>query len=91
MYWVDSRDMSADGLTKGCVSRDALHCIMNGVCHPAHPLEHWQPRQISATTGTTATGTAGGSCLADAQHCWTLGSRGSLEIIHVGISPLQLV
>ena len=30
LLWVDTRDMAADGLTKGAVARDALHEIMAG-------------------------------------------------------------
>ena len=30
LSWIDTRDMSADGLTKGAVDRAALHSIMDG-------------------------------------------------------------
>ena len=30
IFWVDTRDMCADGLTKGSVQRDALHDLMSG-------------------------------------------------------------
>ena len=31
LVWLDTRDMVADGLTKGSVDRDALHAYMNGI------------------------------------------------------------
>ena len=30
IFWVDTRDMCADGLTKGSIQRDALHDLMSG-------------------------------------------------------------
>jgi hypothetical protein len=30
IIWTDTRDMYADGLTKGVIKRDALHELMNG-------------------------------------------------------------
>ena len=30
MWWLDTRDMIADGLTKGAVDREALHQLMDG-------------------------------------------------------------
>ena len=30
IFWIDARDMAADGLTTGAVARDALHEIMEG-------------------------------------------------------------
>ena len=30
LFWVDTRDMCADGLTKGSVSRDLIHEVMQG-------------------------------------------------------------
>ena len=41
LIWLDTRDMGADGLTKGSVSRDALHQLMAGVMHILHEWEQW--------------------------------------------------
>merc|ERR1712242_334460 len=30
LFWVDTRDMCADGLTKGSVDREALQSVMDG-------------------------------------------------------------
>ena len=36
LRWVDTRDMYADGLTKGSVRRDRLRELANGTCTRAH-------------------------------------------------------
>ena len=36
MYWEDTRDMSADGLTKGTISREALRQLASGIRKIAH-------------------------------------------------------
>ncbi|MFM7983037.1 MAG: hypothetical protein ACKPKO_27310, partial [Candidatus Fonsibacter sp.] len=40
--WVDTRDMVADGATKGSVDRSQLHCCMNGTSTLAHELKLWK-------------------------------------------------
>ena len=44
--WTDTRDMLADGLTKGSVSRDCLEYAMYGTVHMRHAIE-----QCSKTRG----------------------------------------
>ena len=44
IVWIDTRDMSADGLTKGAVSRDALQELMTGEMKFRHTLEEWHCR-----------------------------------------------
>ena len=44
IVWVDTRDMTADGLTKGAVQRDSLHTLMYGCVALQHPAEVWVPR-----------------------------------------------
>ena len=39
--WVDTRDMVADGLTKGAVDRSALHQLMDGSLSFNHELAGW--------------------------------------------------
>ena len=41
IFWVDTRDMAADGLTKGAVARDALHELMEGSMYLRHACEQW--------------------------------------------------
>ena len=41
LWWLDTRDMVADGLTKGAVDRKALDEIMNGLQTIQHPSEAW--------------------------------------------------
>ena len=45
MAWFDTRDMTADGLTKGKVSREALHAVMRGVLMIAHANNIWTSKQ----------------------------------------------
>ena len=42
LVWLDTRDMGADGLTKGAVSRDVLHRHMHGFMPVAHLCEKWR-------------------------------------------------
>ena len=42
LVWLDTRDMGADGLTKGAVSREALQELMRGAMVVRHPSERWQ-------------------------------------------------
>ena len=44
LIWLDTRDMGADGLTKGAVERTALHEIMDGLVVIKHPCKPWQPK-----------------------------------------------
>ena len=39
--WLDTRDIVADGLTKGSVDRDALHACMNGFWLLLHSAQSW--------------------------------------------------
>jgi len=41
LAWIDTRDMYADGMTKGAVDRDALHEIMDGHMHLRHEYKIW--------------------------------------------------
>ena len=47
LVWLDTRDMGADGLTKGSVSRDALHQLMAGTMHSLHTWEQ-RKRKVGA-------------------------------------------
>ena len=41
LVWLDTRDVVADGLTKGSVDRDALHACMNGLWLLLHSAQSW--------------------------------------------------
>ena len=45
MSWIDTRDMIADGLTKGCVDRMLLHLAMDGKFQFIHELKVWSRKQ----------------------------------------------
>jgi hypothetical protein len=42
LWWMDTRDMAADGLTKGVIDREAVHAIMNGVMFLRHKSQVWR-------------------------------------------------
>ena len=42
LFWIDTRDMHADGLTKGAVERQLLHTLMDGWCEFKQDFEHWK-------------------------------------------------
>ena len=44
--WIDTRDMYADGLTKGSVDRIALHMICDGRLTMNHAFKFWKPRMV---------------------------------------------
>ena len=52
LIWQDTRDMIADGLTKGAVERDALHAAMEGVAKVAHQesCKFWRPKHLMKRT-----------------------------------------
>ena len=45
--WIDTRDMFADGLTKGSVDRKALHMVMDGRLTVCHEYKTWKPKVIT--------------------------------------------
>eukprot|EP00971_Amphidinium_carterae_P207815 4123795-Amphidinium_carterae.1 len=54
--WSDTRSMAADGMTKGSVSREAIHQAMEGVYHLLQPAES-AIRELNLTT-TSASSSA---------------------------------
>ena len=47
LWWIDTRDMHADGLTKGSVDRKALQDFMRGQCALKHELKEWRPKMLA--------------------------------------------
>ena len=45
LLWLDTRDMTADGLTKGAVERTLLHVLMNGILRIEHELKIWASKR----------------------------------------------
>ena len=43
LCWFDTRDMTADGLTKGAVDRSVLHLVMAGEIELHHAPKLWRP------------------------------------------------
>ena len=58
LAWLDTRDMGADGLTKGAVERSSLHSIMDGVLKLLHTSKVWMPSlaQVSPCADPSAAG-----------------------------------
>ncbi len=51
LLWIDTRDMSSDGLTKGSVDRLLLHQLMNGYQKYQHEHKVWSSR-LTKTSDT---------------------------------------
>ena len=49
LLWIDTRDMFADGLTKGAIDREDLHAIMRGDLVFKHEYKQWQSKQQNTT------------------------------------------
>ena len=65
LVWLDTRDMAADGLTKGAVARHALHQIMAGDMHIAREHEEWKSSTKSTGGSQQAeTGETNATCFA---------------------------
>ena len=59
LIWADTRDMLADGLTKGAVDREALHQIMDGEVIVTKEMKLWRPKRLTANmTDDAATGSS---------------------------------
>ena len=43
-WWIDTRDMAADGLTKGAVERTILHMVMDGTLPMEHEAKVWRSK-----------------------------------------------
>ena len=52
LIWTDTRDMLADGLTKGSVDREALHQLMNGDVVVTKDMKMWRPKRLLKTDET---------------------------------------
>jgi hypothetical protein len=50
LVWVDTRDMLADGLTKGSVDRTVLRDAMDGTVMLTHECKAWRPTHFQHHT-----------------------------------------
>ena len=46
LVWADTRDMLADGLTKGSIDREQLHALMDGKVEVKHDIKIWRPNHL---------------------------------------------
>ena len=44
LFWVDTRDMCADGLTKGSIDRETIHELMSGKLTLRHGTKGWSSK-----------------------------------------------
>ena len=54
LKWCDTRDMVADGLTKGKVERNLLLDAMNGKIEMKHEMRAWKPVKRRTTTSSSS-------------------------------------
>ena len=52
--WCDTRDMTADGHTKGSIPRDGLLAVMRGLYGFTHPVKSYELRKAERTTTEAA-------------------------------------
>ena len=52
LLWLDTRDMTADGMTKGAVERLALHLLMSGELKFVHTPKLWRPSTRSVNSAS---------------------------------------
>jgi len=55
MIWIDTRDMMADGLTKGAVSREAIHEVMDGHMLLRHEHKRWHSKRALVAESSAGT------------------------------------
>ena len=46
IIWQDTRDMLADGMTKGSVDRKGIHDAMSGNFPNQHAMKPWRPKHF---------------------------------------------
>ena len=44
--WVDTRDMIADGMTKGAIDREDIHKVMDGTVQLIKECKFWRPKHL---------------------------------------------
>ena len=52
--WTDTRDMVADGLTKGSADRSALSAVMDGKYHLHHAVHEYKEPASNATAASSS-------------------------------------
>ena len=60
--WCDTRDMTADGHTKGSIDRELLLKLMEGFQKFAHPVKTFKPNEKRNPTGSATTPNPTGDC-----------------------------
>ena len=52
--WSDTRDMLADGTTKGSIERQPIHDVSDGTIDVNHAMRLWRPPHFARTSPTAA-------------------------------------
>ena len=81
LHWIDTRDMLADGLTKGSVERDALADAMGGWQQFAHEYKTWSAKVLKPIQQLTQ------ESLEKGEHCT---QTTSLISVYLCIVPSEL-
>jgi len=50
LIWLDTRDMTSDGFTKGAVDRKALHDLMDGQINFQHACKAFRAKHLIKQT-----------------------------------------
>ena len=53
LVWLDTRDMIADGMTKGSIDRFELHQAMEGIVGASQECKIWRPKHFAIKNGET--------------------------------------
>ena len=53
LAWLDTRDMLADGLTKGSIDRDSLHAAMSGNIEMKHEIKIYEAKGKQSLAGVS--------------------------------------
>ena len=64
LAWVDTRDMLADGMTKGAIDRQDIHDCMSGQLRDTHEMKIWRPKKSPAGEVQPFQAEVAGTCAA---------------------------
>ena len=88
LFWLDTRDMGADGLTKGAVTRSLLHSYMDGYMTLQHEHSQWSSKVATQRVGWVMSGSRPTEAHPTPRHLH-LGSACSMRQAHASASFAQ--
>ena len=82
LWWLDTRDMVADGLTKEAVDRKALDEIMKGMQTIQHPAEEWiAPDELPCIQAADQSSESRGSSSSSSSTLFTASQKQQVYIV----------